>query len=237
MRTTPLEGGHSSITFLAFSVNAQENIMPRIRLLIADDHEVVRSGLRKILAQTNCDVVAEASDGREALARALETKPDIAIIDHTLPILDGVEVARQIRAHLPKTEVLMFTMHDNEILVREALKAGVRGFILKGNANENLLEAIESLALHRPFLCPEVSLALVGDFARNPEDMRSAITPRERTIVQLIADGQSNKEIARTLGISVKTVQTHREAAMRKLNLTCSTALVRYAVRNGLVDA
>ena len=210
--------------------------MPRI--LIADDHDVVRSGLRQILeAQAGCEVVAEARDGKDAVSKAMEAKPDIAIVDYSLPILNGVEVTRQIRLRLPKTEVLIFTMHDNDLLVQELLRAGARGYLLKSDARKYLLDAIEALSMRRPFFTNKVSEALLHNYINKPDQAASVITNRERTIVQLIAEGYSNKAIANTLNISLKTVETHRASVMRKLNLGSSAALVRYAIRNKIIQA
>jgi DNA-binding NarL/FixJ family response regulator len=208
------------------------------RILIADDHEVVRSGLRKILeAQPKWEVSGEASDGKEAVAKALELKPDIAVLDYALPLVNGIEATRQIRARLPRTEVLIFTMHDNETLIRDLLAAGARGFLLKSDAKRFLLAAIESLALHKPFFTAKVSEALLDSFLKRPGHAQFVLTPRERGVVQLIAEGNSNKQIANVLNISLKTVETHRAAVMRKLNLTSSASLVRYAIRNKIIEA
>ena len=206
------------------------------RILIADDHDVVRDGLRRLLeAQANCEVVAEAPDGKEAILKAVETKPDIAVVDYALPLINGLEVTRQIRSRLPKTEVLIFTMHDNERLIDDLLRAGAKGFVLKSDAKAELLAAIDSLASHRPFFTSRVSEALLNSFNKDREYL--ALTPRERQIVQLIAEGHTNKQTANLLNISLKTVETHRMAIMNKLNLSSSAALVRYAIRNKLVEA
>ena len=209
-----------------------------MRILIADDHEVVRSGLRRILlSQPNWEVVAEAADGKDAISKATETKPDVAILDYSLPRINGMEATRQIRARLPKTEVLIFTMHDSEALIQELLKAGARGYLLKTDAMRYLIAAIESLALHRPFFTAKVSEQLLDTFLAQPEREVSALTNRERGVVQLIAEGHTNKQIAHILSISLKTVETHRSAIMRKLSLSSSAGLVRYAIRNRLVEA
>ena len=209
-----------------------------IRILIADDHDVVRSGLLKILeSQARWEVVGEASDGKEAVAKALELKPDIAILDYALPLVNGVEATRQIRARLPRSEVLIFTMHDSETLIRDLLAAGARGFLLKSDASRFLLAAVESLALHKPFFTANVSEALLDSFLKRPGHAQSALTPRERGVVQLIAEGHSNKQIANVLNISLKTVETHRAAVMRKLNLPSAASLVRYAIRNQIIEA
>ena len=208
------------------------------RILIADDHAVVRSRLRTILeAHPNWEVVAEASDGKEAISKAIEAEPDVAVIDYSLPIVNGIEVTRQIRARLPKTEVLIFTMHDNQTLIEDVLKAGARGYLLKSEANANLIGAIEALAAHKPFFTANVSEALLRSNVKGSKRAVSPLTDRERTIVQLIAEGHSNKEIAQLLGIRRKTVETHRAAVMRKLNLSSLAALVRYAIRNKIAEA
>jgi DNA-binding NarL/FixJ family response regulator len=207
------------------------------RILIADDHEVVRSGLRSILeTQPDWQVVAEAADGNEAIVKAVETKPDVAVVDYSLPLMNGMEVTRRIRRRLPGTEVLIFTMHDSEALIEELFRAGARGFLLKSDAKRHLLEAIEALAAHRPFFTSQISETLLKSFLLRRSGSQSILTPREREIVQLIAEGYSNKRIASILNLSIKTVETHRAAVMRKLNLSSSAALVRYAVRNRLVE-
>jgi DNA-binding NarL/FixJ family response regulator len=208
------------------------------RILIADDHDVVRSGLRSVLeAHLNWHVVAEAADGKEAVRKAIETKPDVAVLDYSLPILNGLEATRQIRARVPGTEVLMFTMHDNETIVQELLSAGARGYLLKSDANRFLIAAIESLAAHEPFFTAKVSEALLRSFIAGNNEVASILTHRERAVVQLIAEGHTNKGIARLLNISIKTVETHRATVMRKLNLSSSADVVRYAIRNKLVEA
>jgi DNA-binding NarL/FixJ family response regulator len=208
------------------------------RILIADDHAVVRSGLCAILeAHPNWEVVAEASDGKEAISKAIEAQPDVVVIDYSLPVLNGMEVTRQIRARLPKTEVLIFTMHDNQALIEELLKAGVRGYLLKSDAKANLIGAVEALAAHKPFFTANVSEALLKSYVEGYKGASSPLTGRERTVVQLIAEGHSNKEMALLLGISLKTVETHRAAVMRKLKLSSSAALVRYAIRNKIAEA
>jgi DNA-binding NarL/FixJ family response regulator len=205
-----------------------------IRILIADDHEVVRSGLRSILeTQEGWEVVAEAADGREAVAKADETNPDVAIIDYSLPLMNGMEVTRQIRALVPTAEILIFTMHDSEVLVGELLRAGARAYLLKSDAKQHLMAAVASLANHQPFFTGKVSEALLNSFLSTqhcrPE---AALSPRERVIVQLIAEGHSNKKMSNILNLSVKTIETHRAAAMHKLNVTSTAALIRYAIRN-----
>jgi DNA-binding NarL/FixJ family response regulator len=206
-------------------------------ILIADDHHVVRSGLRTIVeAQPNWKVVAEASDGMEAILKAIETKPDVAVIDYSMPRVNGIEATRQICARLPRTEVLIFTIHDSEIIMRELLKAGARGYLFKRDATRHLIEAIGSLASHRPYFSANVSQSLLRGFLATPNGSGTVLTNRERGVVQLIAEGHSNKHTASLLNISLKTVETHRAAIMRKLELSSSAALVRYAIRNNLVE-
>ena len=209
-----------------------------VRILIADDHEVVRFGVRQILeGRANWEVVAEASDGKEAVAMAIETNPDVCVVDYSLPLMNGLEVTRQIRMRVPQSEILIFTMHDNETLVQGLLKAGARGYLLKADAKSHLIEAIASLASHRSFFTKGVSNSLLDVFLAGPEKAISAITSRERSVVQLIAEGHTNKEVARVLNISLKTVETHRATIMRKLQIASSAGLVRYAIRNKIVEA
>jgi DNA-binding NarL/FixJ family response regulator len=208
-----------------------------LRILIADDHDVVRSGLRKVLeSQNNWEVVAEACDGKDAISKATETRPDVAVLDYAMPLINGVEATRQIRARLPKTEVLIFTMHDNDTLIQELLSAGARGYVLKSDSGRHLVGAIESLALHKPFFTAKVSESLLDCFLARPSRESSILSNRERGVVQLIAEGHTNKEIANVLNISLKTVETHRATVMRKLNLASSASLVRYAIRNSIIE-
>jgi len=208
------------------------------RILIADDHEVVRSGLRSILeAHDGWQVVAEACDGKEAIAKAVETKPDVAIIDYSLPMMNGVEATRQIRSRVPGAEILIFTMHDSDVLIGELLEAGARAYLLKSDAKQYLVAAVESLAGHRPFFTGRVSEQLLETFlAKQHIKSDATLSPRERVIVQLIAEGHSNKEMGEILNLSVKTIETHRAAAMRKINVTSTAAIVRYAIRNKLIE-
>jgi len=208
------------------------------RILIADDHDVVRSGVRAILeAQAGWEVVGEAENGKEAVDQALATRPDIVVLDYALPVLNGIEATRQIRARVPGAEVLIFTMHDTATLVREVLEAGAKGFLLKSDARKFLIAAVESLAAHQPFFTGKVSEALLETYLAKGTATDSLLTSREKSVVQLIAEGQTNKKIADTLSISLKTVETHRATAMRKLNLDTTAALIRYAIHNKLVES
>ncbi len=207
------------------------------RLLIADDHDVVRSGLHAILSgQPGWEVVAEAEDGKRAVELAAETQPDIAILDYQLPVMNGIDATREIRAFQPQTEVLIFTMHESEPLIRELLEAGARGYLLKSDARRFLIAAVEALSRHEPFFTGRVSEALLSAYLASGKPPGDALTHRERGVVQLIAEGYTNKEAATLLGINLKTVETHRAAAMRKIKATSSADLVRYAIRNKLVE-
>jgi DNA-binding NarL/FixJ family response regulator len=206
------------------------------QILIADDHDVVRRGLRAILEQLpDWKVVAEARDGREAIKLALETKPDVAIVDHGLPVLNGVEVTRQLRARLPRTEVLIFTMHDSDALLQDVLRAGARGFLLKSDADDYLVAAVRAVSQHKPFFTGRVSEKMLQNFL-STSNSESILTPREKSVVQLIAEGRTNKEMAELLCLSAKTIESHRASVLQKLNLLTTADIIRYAVRNNLVD-
>jgi len=215
------------------------------RILIADDHETVRSGLRAVLeGRAGWEVVAEARDGKEAVAGAVEKRPDVAIVDYAMPFMTGIEVVRRIREHQQTTEILIFTMHDSEVLALQAFQAGARAFLLKADANKMLLAAVESLIVHKPFYAGSFSSELKGMFLRELKGMATGkgdpnqvLSPREKTIVKLVAEGHSNKGVSAILNLSIKTTETHRAAAMRKLNINSTAGLVRYAVRSKLVEA
>ncbi|MFI5072402.1 MAG: response regulator [Terriglobales bacterium] len=211
-----------------------------LRILVADDHQVVRTGLRTLLeTERGWQVCAEAANGREAVQKARELRPDVAVLDIGMPLLNGVEATRQIRKLSPKTEVLILTMHDSEVLIQEVLEAGARGYILKDDADRNLIAAVDALGQHKPYLSSRVSEVFSKSVQSPGDDStsdRRRLTPREREIVQLLAEGKSNKEIAGFLNISVKTAETHRANIMLKLNFHSITELVRYAVRNKIIQ-
>ncbi len=215
-----------------------------IKVLIADDHDVVREGLKTLLAaRKDFEVCGEAATGREAVALAKEHKPHVAVLDFSMPELNGLEATRQIRKALPETEVLILTMHDSETLAREVLAAGARGFLLKTHAKRHLVAAVDALAQHRPFFTGDVSALVLEAFLRPEKHPAKTgapadrLTPREREVVQLIAEGRTSKDIARELGLSVKTADAHRANVMRKLDLHSVSELTLYAVRNRIVQA
>jgi DNA-binding NarL/FixJ family response regulator len=210
-----------------------------VSILIVDDHPVVRKGLRALVeGRRGWRVCAEAANGREAIAKARAEKPDVAIVDIGMPGLGGIEATRHIRKVSPQTEVLILSAHGSEKLTRELLEAGARGYLLKEDADVNLLEAIDALRKHRAFYSPKIAGWVARDERRargkTPRDM---LTPRQRETIQLLAEGKSNKEVAGTLGISVKTVEAHRANIMLKLNLHSVTELVHYAIRNDIVQS
>jgi DNA-binding NarL/FixJ family response regulator len=207
------------------------------RILIADDHTVVRSGVRRVLEDyPGWSVVAEATNGKDAVAEAIATKPDVAVLDYALPVLNGIEATRQIRQHVPSVEVLIFTLHDTEDLLRELINVGARGYVLKSDAQQHLISAVQSLAAHKPFFTDRASQVLLENLLSKKSRIKQALTDREQTIVRMVAGGSSNKQTAQILNITTKTVETHRATILRKLELTSSAALVRYAVRNNLVE-
>jgi len=215
----------------------------QLRILVADDHPIVRAGLRTLLeSRPGWEVCAEAVNGRDAVEKAGKLKPDVAVLDISMPVLNGVEATRQIRKLSPETEVLILTMHDSDEMVQQVLEAGARGYILKDDADRNLLAAVDALRRHKPFFSSRVagSLASAGLHPADPHAparrARGRLTQREREIVQLLAEGKSNKEVAGVLGISVRTAETHRANIMLKLNLHSIVDLVRYAVRNRIVE-
>ncbi len=212
--------------------------MPSLRILIADDHSVVRAGLRTLLeSRSGWDVCAEAADGRDAVDKASKLKPDVAVLDIGMPLLNGVEATRQIRAASPSTEILILTMHESDDLVQQVVQAGARGYILKDDADRVLLAAVDAASHHKPYFSTRVSAARPDDpdsaDATKPSRMR--LTPREREILQLLAEGKSNKEVASLLGIAVNTAEAHRANIMLKLNLHSLAELVHYAIRNQII--
>jgi DNA-binding NarL/FixJ family response regulator len=215
----------------------------KLRILIADDHDLVRRGVKTLIeTQTGWAVCGEAVTGREAVAKAEELKPDIAILDISMPDLNGVEATRRIRKACPLTEVLVLSMHYSDQLIREIVDAGARGYIIKSDSDRDLVEALETLARHKPFFASRATEVILGNLNQGagkkvPELMRERLTSREREVLQLIAEGKSSKEVASHLDISVKTSETHRANIMRKLEIHTVSDLVHYAIRNQIIEA
>jgi DNA-binding NarL/FixJ family response regulator len=229
---------------IARQPEVEEEIMG-VRLLLADDHEIVRKGLRALLeAEPGWQVAAEAADGRDAVEKAQQIKPDIAILDISMPSLNGLEATRQIVKGISQTKVLVLTMHDSDPLIQQVLEAGARGYLLKSDAARDLVAAVDALRRNKTFFTPKVAqLVLEGYLDKNPRESSSPeggsfrLTDRQREIVQLLAEGKSSKEVASALGLSVKTAETHRANIMRRLDCHSVTALVRYAIRNHIIEA
>lgn len=213
-----------------------------LNILIADDHEVVRQGVRKIIeSEPEWTVCAEAGNGTEAVARTLELRPEIVVMDLGMAELNGLEATRQILQAAPKTRVLILTMHQSEALMRDVLEAGARGYMLKSDAGRDLVTAVQALSDQKTFFTPKITEMVVDGFLKGKDwetrTPASRLTPRERQIVQLLAEGRSNKQVAAALNISVSTAETHRTNIMRKLNFHSLTDLVHFAIRNHIVEA
>jgi two-component system response regulator NreC len=214
----------------------------QIRILLADDHTIIRSGLKLLLEQQeDFKVVAEASDGREAVQQISKVHPDVAILDIGMPQLNGIEATRQIVSESPQTRVMILSMHADEGYVLRALKAGARAYILKNSAEADLIRAVRSVAEGKSFFSPVISKMLLEDYVRQVrdkslEDSYDLLTPREREILQLLAEGKTNKEVAIILSLSPHTVETHRGNILQKLNLHGTPELILYAVRKGIIQ-
>ncbi len=208
-----------------------------LRVLIADDHGIVRSGLRMLLErQEDIEVIAEASDGAAARDLAIRERPDLAILDVKMPKLTGLQATREIRIHAPEVSVLILSMYDDERYLFEALKAGASGYVLKAQADVDLIEAVRAVERGEPFLTPEAQRALIKDVLGEGTGRTNELTPREEEVVKLVAEAHTNKEIAEVLHLSEKTVENHRSNAMRKLGMRDRVELVRYAIRRGLIE-
>ena len=216
--------------------------MPKLRILLGDDHTLVRQGIRKIL-ETRADgsVVAEAGDGRDAVRKALQLEPEVAILDIGMPLLNGIEATRQITRKSPGVHVLIVSMHSDEAYITQALQAGATGYLLKDSADSDLIRAVDDVAAGRSFLSPAVARVMVDDYVRHLAskgivDRYDSLSEREREIFQLVAEGHSNKEIAEILSISPATVETHRAHILQKLDLHNTAEVVLYAVRRGVIS-
>jgi DNA-binding NarL/FixJ family response regulator len=206
------------------------------RIAIVDRYDIVRDGVRSILSDDpDWEIVGEAADGREAVRQAAKQKPDLLITGYSVPLINGVQITRQVLCRCPETKVLLFTQHQDEAVIKEALRAGVLGFVLKSEPNLILRTAITSLCTGRPFFSAIVHRLLLQSFLA--EDEPQVLTPREKSVLQLIAEGHTNKRIANILGVSTKTIETHRAATHRKLQINSTASLVRYAIRNNFLPA
>jgi DNA-binding NarL/FixJ family response regulator len=216
--------------------------MKKLRILLADDHTLVRQGLRRILEEKpEWEVVGEARDGREAVLRTLELKPDLVIMDIAMPQLNGTEATRQISRKAPDVQVLVLSMHMDETYVLQTLRAGARGYLLKDSVDADLLRAVTAVSEGKSFFSPSVAKMMLDDYIRHLEqqgvtDRFDLLSDREREVFQLIAEGNSNKEIANLLSLSVSTVETHRARIMEKLDLHNTAEIILYAVRKGLLS-
>jgi two-component system, NarL family, response regulator NreC len=217
--------------------------MRRLRILVADDHEVMRTGVRALIEQEpGWQVCGTATNGQEAVEAARKLKPDVVILDMTMPELDGLEALREIKRALPNTEVVIFSAHHSEEVIGQLFEAGAKSYIQKSDASRHLVTAIKSIADHKPFFTSEISQVLFAKFlsgsaGKKQNGQEHTVTSRERDVVRLLAGGNSNKEVANCLGISIRTAETHRATLMRKLGLESLAALVRYAIRNNIIDA
>jgi two-component system response regulator NreC len=206
------------------------------RVVLADDHVVVREGLKSLLERQGFSVVGEASDGREAARITREVRPDVAVLDLTMPVLNGLDAAREIQQTTPSTKTVLLTMHNEEQYVLSALRCGITGYVLKSRASSSLVEALREVCQGNVYLSPGISRAVVSAFLNGAEAPAEPLSPREREVLQLIAEGQTTKEVATILGVSVKTAESHRSRIMEKLNIHQTAGLVRYAIRKGLIE-
>lgn len=217
--------------------------MPKLRLLLADDHTLVRHGLRKILEERpDWEVVGEVGDGRDAVQAAIDLKPDVAIIDAAMPLLNGIDATQQILRRVPDTRVLMLSMHSDEAYLTRALQAGATGYILKDSAGKDLLKGVEAVAAGRQFFSPAIERLMLDDYVRRAAgdtsvaDRYETLSAREREIFQLIAEARTSREVAELLDISPATVETHRARILQKLDIHNTAELVLYAVRRGVIS-
>lgn len=216
--------------------------MPKLRLIVGDDHTLVRHGLRKILEEKpEWEVVAEVGDGRDAIRRAVALKPDVAILDVGMPLLNGIDATQQIVRKVPETKVLILSMHSDEAYVTRALQAGAKGYMLKDSAGKDLLRGVAAVAAGQSFFSPAIARLMLDDYVRRVggtgvADRYDSLSEREREIFQLIAEGRTNKEVAELLAISPATVETHRAHILQKLDIHNTAELVLYAVRRGVIS-
>jgi DNA-binding NarL/FixJ family response regulator len=211
--------------------------MKRIRILLADDHAVVRQGFKMILgAQSDMEIVGEAGNGREAVDLAEQLRPDVVVMDVAMPELNGIEATRRLFSSTPHARVIALSMHKDSVYVREILRAGARGYLLKDSGANDLVSAVRAVASGESYLSPAVSNAVLDDYRKHVTNPIDLLSSREREVLQMLAEGKTNKEIATVLNLSVYTVDAHRGRIMEKLNLHSINELVRFAMRNGLID-
>lgn len=209
----------------------------KIRVLLADDHAILRKGVRMMIdAQADMEVVGEAKTGREAIDEARKLKPDVVVMDVSMPELNGIEGTRQICEELTETKVIGLSMHKDSVYVREILRAGARGYLLKDSEDDDLIRAIRSVSRGEAFLSPAISDAVLSDYRKHVSNPIDLLTSREREVLTMIAEGKTNKEIANSLNLSVYTVESHRGSVMEKLNLHNTGDVVRFALRNGIIS-
>jgi len=207
------------------------------RVTLADDHALIRQGLKALLEKQGFQVVCEASNGQEALRLVEKTQPDVAIVDISMPVLNGVDTARELKKSAPKTKVILLTQHDEDQYVTEALRAGVKGYVLKSQAAEDLVHAIQEVCRGSVYLSPNISRTVVDAYLSKTYLSADPLSGRERQVLQLVSEGKSTKDVAVHLGISVKTAESHRSRLMKKLDIHETASLVRYAIRRGLIQA
>lgn len=208
-----------------------------LRILLADDHAIVRQGFKALLERAGFDVVGEAEDGQQAIELAGKLHPDIAVLDVAMPILNGIDACRRIRKVSDQTKIILLTMHTQKKFVLESLRAGVRGYVIKSAAANELLQAIRTVCKGNPYLTPEIANVMVEGYLQGDDGQGASLGDRERQVLQLIAEGKTNKEIAEILKITVKTAESHRAHLMDKLQIHETAGLVRYAIREGLIQA
>ena len=206
------------------------------RIVLADDHVLVRQGLKSLIEREHFQVLAEASDGQDAVRLIEAHHPDIAILDISMPVLNGIDAARGLSRSAPKTKVILLTQHEEEQYIHEALEAGVKGYVLKSQVANDLIQAIRQVCRGEFYLSPGISRAVMEAYRNKSDRPADPLTVRERQVLQLIAEGKSTKDTASVLGISVKTAESHRMRLMQKLNIHETASLVRYAVRRGLIQ-
>ncbi len=207
-----------------------------LRILLADDHLVFRQGLKSLLEREGLQIIGEAADGQEAIRRARDLSPDVAVLDLAMPLLNGLDAAREIVRASPRTRPILLTMHTEDPYVMEALRAGIKGYVLKTQPSTDVVQAIQEVARGRIYLSPGISRTVVDAYLAKTELPPDPLSPREREVLQLVAEGKTTKEIARLLGVSVKTAENHRTRILAKLDIHETAGLVRYAIRRGLIQ-